>query len=385
MENTAAKTKLPFAVPEVAARGESMRRAMRALLEANMRDDDLRYVLDMCVWRYTEFDKNRYKFAIRYRTASVLAPGPAVEIQHEHVVERRWLLDRITEAPDKLEDILELAVACVVSRSEHDALRSADGFGWERYLACGIEVMDTASMAPADLAALAAAQRARARELDLAVPGARAAPRPPAARRASSVDDKATALVAGPPERPASGAGQAARREHVQRLCASSAEGLAKHGFGPLLAPRADRALLRAKAPAGLWWLAFQQIPYVHAKVTDHSVSLRMHVWAFPGDRARNNIALDLLRAAIERELKDALGPEVALNWRAARGGANQVLEMTAGGGVTAGAPEADADRFVAMAGSWAEVMGRHPMPDLRERVRAALGDPDAAMPAPER
>jgi hypothetical protein len=167
--NTAAKIHAPFAVPDVEARNASVKRAMQSLLDADLRPDDLRYLLDMGLWRYTEFDKNRYKFAIRYRTAAVLATEPVV-IEHEHVVGRRWLLDQIAREPDKLDDILQLAVACIVSKPEHDLLWAVVGFGWERYRAAGIDVIDTVTMQRADLEELASAQRDLLRRLQLDVP-----------------------------------------------------------------------------------------------------------------------------------------------------------------------------------------------------------------------
>ena len=167
--NTAAKIHAPFAVPDVEARNASVKRAMQSLLGADLRPDDLRYLLDMGLWRYTEFDKNRYKFAIRYRTAAVLAPEPVV-IEHEHVVGRRWLLDQIAREPDKLDDILQLAVACIVSKPEHDLLWAVVGFGWERYRAAGIDVIDTVTMQRADLEELASSQRDLLRRLQLDVP-----------------------------------------------------------------------------------------------------------------------------------------------------------------------------------------------------------------------
>jgi hypothetical protein len=141
---------------------------MRALLSAGLRDDDLRYLLDMSLWRYTEFDKNRWKMGIRYRSAEVMGTA-VVEIRHEHVVERRWLLDQITGAPDRLEDFLQFAVACIVSKEEDVRLRVAVGFGWERYLAAGIDVVDTTDMHPVDVLVLAGEQRALASRLGLEI------------------------------------------------------------------------------------------------------------------------------------------------------------------------------------------------------------------------
>jgi hypothetical protein len=155
--NTAARVRAAFAVEDVEQRKRSATAAMQALLDADIRPDDRRYLLDMALWRYTEFDKNRHKFSIRYRTAAVFT-GPPTEINHEHVVERRWLLDRITSRPERLEEYLQLAVACIVTRDEHILLSANTAFGWERYLRAGLQVMDTLTLAPLDLGAAAEAQ-----------------------------------------------------------------------------------------------------------------------------------------------------------------------------------------------------------------------------------
>jgi hypothetical protein len=87
--NTGARVRAHFAVLDVAERQHSITTAMRALLDADIRPEDRRGLRDVCLWRYTGFE-TRYKFATRYRSTHVLGAAP-VEINHEHVVERRWL------------------------------------------------------------------------------------------------------------------------------------------------------------------------------------------------------------------------------------------------------------------------------------------------------
>lgn len=128
-------------MPDVSDREASVYRVVRLLLDADIREDDRRYFLDLALWRLTEFDKNRHKFAVRYRTATVMSPERH-EINHEHVVPRRWLLDRILARPHDAERFLKLAVA------------------WERYVNAGVTVIDTAAgMSELNLAAAAAEQR----------------------------------------------------------------------------------------------------------------------------------------------------------------------------------------------------------------------------------
>lgn len=88
--------------------------------------------------------------------------------EHEHVVPRRWLRDAVMASPEHAAEILALAVACNVTSTEHVALgKYKDCFGWARYIAAGIEVIDTASGAPADLPAMADEQRAVIERLGL--------------------------------------------------------------------------------------------------------------------------------------------------------------------------------------------------------------------------
>ncbi|HZJ47894.1 MAG TPA: hypothetical protein VFD97_02520, partial [Acidimicrobiia bacterium] len=69
------------------------------------------------------------------------------KIQHEHVVERKKLIDRLLADPINYESILAGAVACLVTVEEHDRLRLVDRDleGWDRYRATGVVVYDMAT------------------------------------------------------------------------------------------------------------------------------------------------------------------------------------------------------------------------------------------------
>jgi Domain of unknown function (DUF4268) len=165
--NTSKATRGPFAVPDVAERGASVRGAIAILLGADIRPDDKRYLLDMALWRLTEFDKNRYKFATRYRTRAVVE-GPTIAINHEHVAPRQWLLDQLIKDPERSDIVLHLAVACIVTIDEHSRLKSAPGFGWARYRHAGLEVLDTSEgMHPIDLDAAVDHQSTLLHRLDI--------------------------------------------------------------------------------------------------------------------------------------------------------------------------------------------------------------------------
>lgn len=140
----------PFSVPDLAERLQRNVRVVTALGCADLHPEELRSHFDLALWRATELDRNRLKYCIRFRSAAVLQ-AQEVEIRHEHVVERRWLLERMLENPPRAHRWLALAVGCVVTREEHDALSAADGWGWERYSKAGIAVVDCQGMVPLEL------------------------------------------------------------------------------------------------------------------------------------------------------------------------------------------------------------------------------------------
>lgn len=154
-------------MPDLAERLQRNAQAVEALGTAGLHPDELRAHFDLALWRATELDRSRLKYRTRLRSAAVLGPDE-VEIRHEHVVERRWLLARMLEAPARAHHWLALAVGCVVTRAEHEALSVAGGWGWERYVRAEFAVVDCAEGVPLDLetaqAALLEARRRVERE-----------------------------------------------------------------------------------------------------------------------------------------------------------------------------------------------------------------------------
>jgi hypothetical protein len=114
----------------------------------------------IALFQLTESGGGWRKQAPRYRTRAAVC-GPATKYQHEHVVERKWLVRALEAHPDQTDEILALAVACLVTEDEHDLLRAhRECFGWDRYIAAGIEVVDAKhDFQPADLTKLARKQR----------------------------------------------------------------------------------------------------------------------------------------------------------------------------------------------------------------------------------
>lgn len=88
---------------------------------------------------------SKYKYLRRYRSKGVLeGKDESIPLQHEHVFEKKQMVDRILKNPSSIEEELRKAVGCVVTKPEHDLLRKkAKGLdGWKRYDCAGIKIFD---------------------------------------------------------------------------------------------------------------------------------------------------------------------------------------------------------------------------------------------------
>jgi hypothetical protein len=105
----------------------------------------IRRTLDRCIWEYTKADG---KYKTRWRSRGALGVSDRSRLTHEHVVPRKILVDRMMAKPERVADIMEQALGCVVTREDHkrltDATRANPSLeGWDRYDAAGVEVVDT--------------------------------------------------------------------------------------------------------------------------------------------------------------------------------------------------------------------------------------------------
>lgn len=94
------------------------------------------------LWKITEADG---KYTARYQSQGAMEPG--AELHHEHVFQKKRMIDRLIAASaEEIDGILADACCCVVTRQEHERLKSYDNeYGWERYRKAGIVVIDTQS------------------------------------------------------------------------------------------------------------------------------------------------------------------------------------------------------------------------------------------------
>ena len=125
----------------------SAKRIISALLglRSTVRDDHLRELLSVCLWKITEAEPD-HKHRTRFRSERALK-ARARDLRHEHVFERSKLIEELLSNPARADEIADLAVACTVTAAEHQLLEAAcrndPGLsGWARYKAAGIRVID---------------------------------------------------------------------------------------------------------------------------------------------------------------------------------------------------------------------------------------------------
>ena len=126
----------------------SLAEAIRAA--SNVVPSHRREMLSIAVWKYTEAEGG--KWATRYRSAAVVH-GPVAPIQHEHVVTRATLVERMLVDGADVDAVLARAVGCLVTVEEHGRLTAVATSveGWGRYATAEVEVLDMATGERLDL------------------------------------------------------------------------------------------------------------------------------------------------------------------------------------------------------------------------------------------
>jgi hypothetical protein len=147
----------PYATLWVTDAGEETRsRSATALARFALASPDLTdrhrvRLLKEAIWYRTE---GGGKYKARYRSVGVLTLEDAggikqwwKHLRHEHVVPRAVLVAEMLDHPDRIDEVIRKAIACIVTPAEHDLLSPFDAthYGWERYLAASIDVYDMAT------------------------------------------------------------------------------------------------------------------------------------------------------------------------------------------------------------------------------------------------
>lgn len=118
--------------------------AMQAILNADCVEAHKRDLLDICIWKWTEIDG---KWNTRFRSEGAMKKENWKLVQHEHVFQRRNLIQQFLAQEDTIEALLNRAIGCLVTKREHELLtnlsqKERDIDGWERYRRAGIPVYD---------------------------------------------------------------------------------------------------------------------------------------------------------------------------------------------------------------------------------------------------
>jgi hypothetical protein len=108
--------------------------------------------LSLMIWLITEaYGKHNTDYyseevkKIKKRTGKI----PKIGVIHEHIYRRKYLVDRLLSSPNKAEEILKEAIACLVTKKEDSKLTKIDktkeAEGFNRYKEAGIEINENLS------------------------------------------------------------------------------------------------------------------------------------------------------------------------------------------------------------------------------------------------
>jgi hypothetical protein len=134
--------------PQAARLAESARLAIKTLLLLDIHPSHKRFFVTMGLWKLTEA-ASQGKYNTRFQSLAAQSALPHL-LRHEHVFQRSKLVNALLAQPDRADEILDSAVACVVTVQEHEELdrvsrQSPELDGWDRYRAAMIAVIDLAS------------------------------------------------------------------------------------------------------------------------------------------------------------------------------------------------------------------------------------------------
>lgn len=135
---------------DASERIESAKKAINALLSLDLHLAIKEGLIKEAIWYLTEAEGvNKHK--TRYCTVKALSG--AEKMNHEHVYQMRHLIQALLENPAASDEILEKAIACTVTVSEHSQLGAISRMhphldGWERYAHAEIIVIDTVTGEP---------------------------------------------------------------------------------------------------------------------------------------------------------------------------------------------------------------------------------------------
>ena len=119
------------------ARIKSAVAAISALLPLDLYPAHKKELISVCLWKITEADG---KLNVQYWSEGALSADKK-ELRHEHVYERRELIQRLLDG-ETPESVVCNAIACIVTREEHKLLSESEESGWNRYSDANVRVFD---------------------------------------------------------------------------------------------------------------------------------------------------------------------------------------------------------------------------------------------------
>lgn len=117
--------------------------AISEILKLDLYFSHKKELLSTCIWKITEANG---KYSTRFISEKALEQiKNKSNIQHEHVFERKYLIEKLLETPSLSEETLNNAIACLVTKDEHKLLTNISKNnlqGWDRYIEANIKVYD---------------------------------------------------------------------------------------------------------------------------------------------------------------------------------------------------------------------------------------------------
>ena len=125
--------------------GDERRRSAMALVELLLREQSallsrhLNECLSLAIWKFTEADG---KYTTRFRSVESSSADPK-ELRHDHVFQRKKMIDDLKAHPEAVNEILSKAIGCTITKDEHTRLDECNHLdGWGRYRQAGIVIID---------------------------------------------------------------------------------------------------------------------------------------------------------------------------------------------------------------------------------------------------
>lgn len=111
--------------------------AIKAIVPLDLYQAHKKELISVCIWKITEADG---KSKVRYWSEGAVNDQEG-KLQHEHVCERKELIARLLSGED-VDTVVTSAIACMVTREEHQIIGKSSSSGWQRYKDSGIKVYD---------------------------------------------------------------------------------------------------------------------------------------------------------------------------------------------------------------------------------------------------